>query len=352
MNITDKSLWDELKKMNLPVILYGIGNGADMIIDVLHDLGLDFADVFASDGFVRGHSFHGKQVLTFSQVKEKYEDFVVLITFAVRDEKTLDYFYRLSREYKVYSPTVPIAGKGLFTLEYVKEHYNEFEEVYNLLADERSKEVYENIINFKISGRLDYLFAATDEKKEVYSDILNLTDNEDIVDLGAYDGDTIREFLAYTNGRYNSITAFEPDEKNFRKLQRKTEGLSNLTLHNVGAWDKEETIHFAKKGGRNSITDENGTPVMFNTVDNLVNGNVSFLKMDIEGAELHALEGAKATIQKYKPKLYVCAYHRNEDFFALPKRILEINPAYKIYMRKSPYVPAWESNFYCIDNGG
>ena len=113
--IKDMPLWDYLKSTDKPIVLYGMGNGADMIIEVLESLGLEFADVFASDGFVRGHFFHGKKVLTLSEGKNKYDDFIILMTFAIHDRPTLDYIKALSLEHELYSPTVPVAGKGLFT---------------------------------------------------------------------------------------------------------------------------------------------------------------------------------------------------------------------------------------------
>ena len=344
--ICEASLWDYLKIADKPIVLYGMGNGADMIIDVLHCLGLDFADVFASDSFVRGHYFHGRKVLKLSEVKEKHDDFIILLTFAIHDRATLDYIKDLSQSYELYSPTVPVAGKGLFTYNYIKEHEEEFDEAYNLLYDERSKEDFLSILNFKISGKVKYLFECEYEKSRLYDEILPLGDNETIVDLGAYDGDTIREFTAVTKGKYKKIIAFEPDEKNFKKLSKKTEGMENIHRYNLGAWDKRETLLFAKKAGRNSHRDNEGVPVNFDSVDNLINEEVTFIKMDIEGAELKALEGARNTIKKYSPKLYVCAYHRNEDMFTLPSMIKLLNPEYKIYFRHHPYIPAWESNFY------
>ncbi|MBQ3904382.1 MAG: FkbM family methyltransferase, partial [Eubacterium sp.] len=74
----------------------------------------------------------------------------------------------------------------------------------------------------------------------------------------------------------------------------------------------------------------------------------SFIKMDIEGSELKALCGLERTIKKYSPKLYICAYHRNEDLFALPLKVWEYDRDYRIYFRHSKYIPAWESNFYCV----
>ena len=346
--IHDKDTWQTLKDSRKPIILYGMGNGADQIIDVLGSYGLSFSDVFASDGFVRGQLFHGKRVLTLSEVEEKYGDFIIVMTFAVHDEKTLRFVRMLSKKHTLLSPTVPVSGSGLITRKFVEEHDSEYDRAFSLLSDEKSRESYLDVLRFTVSGNTDFLFSCTSEKREVYSDILKLTDSESIVDLGAYNGDTVREFLGATSGKYKSILALEPDEKNFRKLLKNTEGLENIECKNLGAWDKEETLFFEKKSSRSSHKSETGVPVSFTSVDSLVRNEVSFIKMDIEGAEAKALTGAAETIRKYKPKLYVCAYHRNEDLFALPLKINEIQPGYRFYFRHHPYIPAWESNFYCV----
>ncbi len=346
--IKDIPLWDRLKKTDKPIVLYGMGNGADMIIDVLDSMNLRYEDVFASDEFVRGHFFHGKKVLRHSEVKEKYEDFITLMTFAVHDRSTLLKVKQMSLEGEFYCPTVPIAGKGLFTYDYVKEHNEDFDKAYNILCDSRSKSDFIDVINFKVSGKPEYLFSSMYEKEKLYKEILHLSNSEVIVDLGAYDGDTIREFLNVTDGKYKKIIAFEPDEKNFRKLTKKTEELTNIDRFNLGPWDKKETRFFAKKGGRNSRKDDDGIPVNFDSVDNIVKDEVTFIKMDIEGAEAKALDGASQTIKKYLPKLYICAYHRNEDMWFLPQKIKSLDERYDIYFRHHPYIPAWESNFYAV----
>ena len=345
--IKEKNVWDTLKESKKPVILYGMGLGAEKVMSVLNENGIKIDGIFASDEFVRGHSFKGMRVMKYSEVCEKYEDFNVVLCFASRLDEVIEHIEKIDSVHSVFSPDVPVAGGGLFTREYVKEHEKDFDLVFDRLADEESKRVYLNVLNFKVSGKIKYLTGSFADKDKIYSDILKLTGSERILDLGAYDGDTIREFLKATNGKYESITALEPDEKNFKKLLKNTRGMQNLNCLNMGAWDRRDTLIFAEKSGRNSKLSSQGIGVKVTDVDSL-NINPTFIKMDIEGSELKALCGAEDTIKRCLPKLYICAYHRNEDMFALPEKILQIDENYKIYFRHSKYIPAWESNFYCV----
>ncbi|MGN0528966.1 MAG: FkbM family methyltransferase, partial [Eubacterium sp.] len=307
--IKENNVWDNLKSDSKPVVLYGMGLGAEKIMDTMAQYGIEAADIFASDEFVRGHSFRGYKVLKYSDICEKYDDFNVVLCFASRLDNVLDNIRRINSEHTVYAPDVPVTGGGLFTREYVKENEEKFDIVYNRLEDELSKQIYTDIIAYKISGKISYLLNSFCDKDSVYRDILKLSDSESILDLGAYDGDTIREFCDFTGGRYKNITALEPDKKNFKKLCANTEGMDNITLLNMGAWDSRDTLIFAQNAGRNSKLSAGGTAVDVTDIDSL-NLAPTFIKMDIEGAEMKALEGAKNTISKYSPKLYVCAYHR------------------------------------------
>ncbi|MGN1329602.1 MAG: FkbM family methyltransferase [Eubacterium sp.] len=346
--IKEKNIWDFLKTDGKPIVIYGMGNGAEKIIATLEGFGMKASDIFASDEFVRGHSFLGYKVLKYSEICEKYDDFNVILAFATHLDSVIKNIEKISNEHSVFAPDVPVAGGGLFTREYIKEHEEDFDFVYNHLADDESKRVYTDVLNFKVSGKINYLLNSFCEKDSIYEEILKLTDNETIVDLGAYDGDTIREFTNFTNGKYNKIIALEPDAKNYKKLVKNTENMSNITSLNMGAWDKRDTLIFAKKAGRNSRFSGEGVPVKVTDIDSLINEPVTMIKMDIEGAELKALNGAENTIKQYLPKLYVCAYHRNEDLFSLGKKIIEIDENYKLYFRHNRYIPAWESNFYAI----
>ena len=346
--LAQENCFDAIKSAGKPVVLFGMGNGADMIIDVFEKYSIKWEGVFASDKFVRGHSFHSKKVLTLLQAEEIFGDFVAVMTFAVHDDETIGFVKKISEKHQLFSPTVPVAGSGLFTREFAEQNIEKINRVYSLLADERSRKTFENVIKFKISGKLGYLFEVYSPEQEVFDGVLKLSDSETILDLGAYDGDTLRIFLQNTGGKYKKIVALEPDEKNFRKLAKATQDMENVELINKGVWKENTVLRFQKSAGRQSkVSDNADRQIEVIGVDSLKE-DFSFIKMDVEGCEREALLGAEKTIKKCLPKLYVCAYHRNEDIFDLPLLINSFDERYKLYFRQHKYIPAWESNFYAV----
>lgn len=342
------TVWETIRDCPHPIAIYGMGDGAEKIVRVMAQYGRSPDAVFASDQYARGHSFLGHKVLTYSALCEQLKHFTVVLAFGIHDPPMLRRIYEMNQEHPVLAPDLPVTGDSLFTHSFAQAHIDQIEAVYHRLADERSRKVYLDILNYKISGKVEYLYSSFDTKSSVYSDILDLTDHESMLDLGAYDGDTIREFITAAGGRYRHIIAIEPDPKNFKKLVKNTAGMDRVTLLNMGIWDKPCTLRFHGKAGRGSCLSDTGTALSADCVDNLVCEPITYFKMDVEGAELAALQGAVQTIRRYRPKLYICAYHRSEDMFTLPETIWQICPDYKLYFRHSPYIPAWECNFYGV----
>ena len=203
--ITEKqSSWDRLKAEERPIFIYGMGDGALKIMSVFRDKHITVAGIFASDDFVRGHSFEGYRVHKLSEIEEAVDDFVVVLAFAAGYQEIVDKVIEISEKHTLYVPDVPVVGRGLFTYEYCMENEDKIQQVYDSLADDYSRKVYANIINFKISGKIDYLSAVTTSKSDIYKRIIKPNLNEIYVDLGAYNGDTIKELLEFTQGRYAS----------------------------------------------------------------------------------------------------------------------------------------------------
>jgi len=363
--ITEKtSVWEYLFNLQnrKPIVLYGMGNGADKILNLCAEKNIKITDIFASDEFVRGHSFRGYEVKKLSEIKTLYKDFCIMTAFATRENSMIEKIQKLCEDYELYSPNFPLFGEEYPDYGFFRENIADAENAYNLLSDDISKENYINIINFMISGRLGYLKNIESAKHDAL-DLLDLRDNLHYVDVGAYNGDTVFELSDYLyskNINIKKITAFEPDKKNFAKLEKnlKERNLSDkYEIYNLGAWSEEKILYFDSKSGRNANFDDNAVnskksvEVCVNRLDNVLHiaqNSEVLIKYDVEGAEYEALTGAKDIIKKYSPKLIVSLYHRNKDIFKLPLLINDINPNYKFYIRKHKYIPCWDLNLYAV----
>ena len=344
----EQELWQYLKETNKPIVLYGMGNGADKIINFLSQKGIEFKGVFASDGFVRNKTFHGFKISSFAELEEKFGEMIVLLCFGSARTEVLENIHNISKKQEVFAPDVPVIGGGLFDKNYAKSISDDLEKVYSLLADDLSRKTFENTVKYKITGKLEYLYDCETQEDEPYDSFLKLGMDESFLDLGAYNGDTVADFVKRVSD-YDKIIAVEPDSKTFKKLTANTENIKNIRLVNLGISEFDGMGNFGMRGGRNSGASKEGKEILFSTVDSILNGEkVSFIKMDIEGEEKNAIIGAKETIIKYKPKMLISCYHRNEDLITLPKAVFEIRQDYKLYMRHFSSVPAWDTNFYFV----
>lgn len=347
--LKEKSVWEKLLTTTQPLVLYGMGDGADRVLDELNLLNVEVSAVMASDDFVRGQQFRGFTVKTLSQVKEEFSDFIILIAFGSNKKDVMANIVSLSKEYEILVPSVPVAGGNIFNRGYLIRNGKDIMNAYELMADDESKIVFEKMCYFQFTGVLDYLFEMESSKDDAFK-ILNLNSQEHYLDLGAYRGDTIEEFLKYTCNQYETITAIEPDPKTFKKLTENTENLKNCTLLNMGIWCYDTEIAFiVNRGKGNNVSSKNGVVANVTGIDTLSEKDkFTYIKMDIEGVEFVALSGGMKYLASNKPKLNVACYHRCSDIFRLTSVIHRANPDYKIYMRLHPYIPCWDTNLYCI----
>jgi len=342
-------LWERLKETDKPIVLYGMGDGADRILDRMALLGISASGVFASNDFVRGHVFRGFPVITYAQAKEKYGDMIVLLAFGTNRPEVMERITRIAAEQEFYAPDVPVCGETFFTREYAQAHSSELDRVYGMLEDEESRKVFKSIVAYRLTGVLNHLTACESDKDEAYG-LLGLGQNESYLDLGAYNGDTVLELIAHV-GKYKSITAVEPDSRSFRKLVSNTGGLPCVTAINLGISNGESLIPFSAGSGRGSASKGSRREAMIPaaSVDSIIGGEyVSYIKIDIEGREKAAITGGAETIRRCRPKMCISCYHRGEDIFELPLLVKSMVPDYRIYIRHHPYFPAWDTNYYFI----
>ena len=340
-------LWNYLKQTQKPIVLYGMGNGADKIISVLNSYDIKVSGVFASDGFVRKKVFHGFEVTDYKTAKDTFGDMIVLVCFGSALTDVIANIKRIATEQELYAPDVPVYGNVLFNEKYVKQNKEQFEWVYNRLADDVSKNVFRCAVMYKLTGKIEYLFECETPSEEIYKNIFKFSDSETYFDLGAYRGDTVEEFLKNVNS-YNKIIAIEPDKKTYNKLCIATQNVSNIENINACVSDIDGVLSFEMNGSRGSTIGAGSDTINSVTIDYLSQKTIpTYIKMDIEGAELSAVLGAKDTITNHKPKMQIAAYHRSEDLISIPKNVLALRGDYKIYLRHFPSLPCWDMS-YCL----
>lgn len=161
-------------------------------------------------------------------------------------------------------------------------------------------------------------------------------EKEIFVDGGSLDCITCVQFRNWCKGKYEKIYSFEPDENSFKNCENTINKykLESIELLPYGLWDCKEILRFSNAKGGSYINDDGNSVINTISIDEVLNGcEVSFIKMDIEGAELRALMGAKETIKKWHPKLAISIYHKPEDLIELPLYIKSLSEDYKLYLR-------------------
>ena len=348
-------VWDNLAREERPIVVYGMGNGADKLFERLDKYGVKISDVFASDGFVRGHSFRGFKVLSFSEIKEKYAEFVILLSFASNRIEVIEMIKNINREYELYVPDMPVASAQYFDREFYNSNYTSILDAYNALADDESRNVFSAMVNYKLTGRLDYLLECYCSTDEIYA--LMPKSISVAIDAGAYNGDTVRELIAYRNS-VNKIYAIEPDARNYKKLLRfvtENEQLCEILPINAAVWDSDCEGSFKGSGNRNSSVSSTASyenrkeAIPLVKLDSITRERIDYIKYDVEGAETEALYGSADIISGYRPSLLVSAYHKSEDIYSLVNLIAEKYPFYDLYMRKTLCFPAWEIAIIAIE---
>lgn len=140
--------------------------------------------------------------------------------------------------------------------------------------------------------------------------------------------------------KVKKVYAFEPDPENYETCQRNKikYHFPEVEMFPFGTWSEEQVLHFSanpEDPGTSCVSETGEITIPVKTIDEVVAGKepVTFIKMDIEGSELESLKGAKNTIQRDKPKLAICIYHKPEDMTEIPLYIKSLVPEYKFYIR-------------------
>lgn len=211
-------------------------------------------------------------------------------------------------------------------------------ETYELLGDHQSQKVFDAIVTRVLGdgNNIDIMLDIFEKNQYFPPDLIKLSDNERLVDIGAFNGDTIRDFIGRTQGKFERIFSFEVDAVNFKALYENVRQMpeqSRIKIFNLGIWDSDCDITYSIGESQSTVGSGKGKGHVVPLDDVLWDEKVTFIKMDIEGAEPHALRGARNTIQKQRPKLAICIYHDFKHLWEIPLYIKKLVPEYKVYLR-------------------
>lgn len=235
-------------------------------------------------------------------------------------------------------PKKNIYGDFHLRAHILKKHYDDLMWLHEKLADARSK----NVLYAVLANWVSMDCTALDMYKErVYPEyfdpkIFEKSPNEVFVDLGASVGDSAMHFLNSNRGNYKHIYCYEISPSTLEILKSTLKKYKNITIHQKGAWSSPGKLYLkecAAGVSANQVSESGEIVVETVRIDDDIPEPVTFVKMDIEGAEREALRGCARQIRENRPKLAICTYHGYEDIYAVPRLIDEIAPGYTFYMR-------------------
>ena len=225
----------------------------------------------------------------------------------------------------------------IITPSFISENKAFLRDFYNRLGDKRSKESFVAYLLSKTRQDMKYLPPVFEKRQYFPNDIFELSKDESYFDCGAYTGDTIADFLKATGGAYHRIWAAEPDFFNCTNLMQyiKNANLKQIEVVGKGVYSFTGQMPFKEERNMLSmITEESDNKIYVDTIDRITAGNpVTYIKLDVEGAELEALKGAEQTIRTCKPILGISIYHKKRDLIDIPAYINNIVPEYSFYFR-------------------
>ncbi len=339
-NLNEMALWDmrkqaAIQKINqsgLPLVLFGKAPAANS--NFLQQLQVPVPFICDNDPAKWGTKLWGLEIVRPDQLQKLGAAYNVLIL--VPFEKQI-----IPQLQALPAPPAEIFRLDLYFEENsgcFQSAQSEMEQVYRCLADQMSKDTFEAVIRYRMNRNPEYLAKiALPRKTQYFPETLGgkrfLEDHEIFADAGAFIGDTVESFYTAVQGRYHSIYAFEPEKANYQKLLENAAQYSDVSCQRIAVGDTKGTVCFSADDSSSRAADK-GELIPVDTLDHLLDGvPVTYLKMDVEGMECAALQGAKKLIQTYRPKLAICTYHSDADMVQVPKLILELCPSYKLYFR-------------------
>lgn len=342
--LLEKSL-ELLRKDNKPVVFFGAGIIGKIYLDYFTHFKIGEQLLFCDNSSEKwGTKIKGIPIISFEQLVSDYSNSYVIITSLKYQQEIFNQLKKhcLDGNLVVHPWENIILSEVNFYEKFnvysslVQGNQKKFEIVYKMLSDEMSKRVFYDRINYSITADNKYLIPLVSKEPKYFDpEIVPLSEEEILIDGGAYSGDTAEEFVKITKGKFKKVYSFEPEESKHQEFKMKFVEFENIQILRYGLWSQQGKLRFkAENSGTSQVSNDGNIEIAVISIDEFLCGEpVSLIKMDIEGAELEALKGAQNSIKKYRPKLAICVYHNPMDLVEIPLYLKSLVPDYKIYLR-------------------
>lgn len=325
------------------VIILGAAGEGQRLAAICHERGIDIAAIIDDDPAKVGSNIAGVQVASSAALETHERDTPVVIA----SHRVLRASERLKRlGYRAFAPfaALQVIDPNAFSphmfydgwIEDLWLNRDRYVRLEGLLADDMSRRVLDAVLGFRQT--LDPFVLQPMVEWELYgpAGLLRYRPDEVYVDGGSFDGDTIRLFIDRVAGQFARVVAFEPDPRTFARLRANFAYERRVEPINAGLYRQRARLHFADDASRGALITAEGThEIEAVSLDEVLGGDrVTYVKMNIEGAEIAALEGARHAIARWAPKLAISAYHRPSDLWQIADVVREIRSDYRLYLRQ------------------
>lgn len=319
------------------IMTYGAGTCANDIKKILEEYGYQLNYSIVDASYCDGNTYMDKrggvtEVISLENLDPPYDSQVDAIVWAIG---SLEKFRRCIEEEKTEMEYLLFWDMGFWKdKEYSSTHKKEFLEASELLCDEYSQKVFWSYLKaLKGDVEDDILYSTSGT---YFNELTKGKKRGAFVDCGSYDGMSAVDYMKFLNQEC-LVYAFEPDKDNYQNLVKNMGKRSNFICLNKGCYSSEGMFSFVSNGDASCLQETGNNVVEVTTIDKTVGDEkVAFIKMDVEGAELEALKGARKVIERDMPVLAISAYHRQEDLITLIPYINNLrngSERYDLYLR-------------------
>ena len=322
--------------------MYGFGKACRWYVQFLHEHNIKISGIIDGNKNFWGSEAFVLPVMSLDEALQKGVGAIVISAqkYAADIKKIL--LKKIPQD-KIYSFETELYCNFIHDAEiyrqFLLENWNRVEDAYSSLSDIYSKNTFINFIKGRCTADTKYFFECMEQNQYYPKDIVSFSENETFVELGSYDGKTFTEWLDLINRKYHAAYLFEPDAECLKKLKaiKESETPEKITIVPKAAYSSCTVLHFSniENTGTSHITDgkKNTVSIETETIDNFIKEKITYIKMDIEGSEIHALKGSEHHLIEDRPKLAVCVYHNMQDFLEIIEYLKQLDLGYTFYLR-------------------